>query len=351
MKPLRSRFGRPAACDERRGSPHSAAGHCRFQQSGVTLVELMVAMTLGLLVLAVVTTVFGASSANRSTLERSGRLAENASYALEVMSDEIRLAGYFGETSLVGVAWQDPDPCATAMTAQGWSRLPFNVPLPIAGYAAADAVPACLASRKPGTPVIVLHYLNIEPTALADVGGGYFVQSSKCSADASAMIYSNDKNAFTLRKLDCTTLADIRQIVSRAYYISTCSECAGDSTPTLKRAELVGDHVTVMPVVEGVENLQVEYGFDTNLDGSADVYLPTLSGNVGAADNDWSNVVSAKLYLLMRTTQTEPGYVDSTKTFDLGAAGVTRAANDGYKRLLLTSSVRLNNTAGRRESP
>jgi type IV pilus assembly protein PilW len=341
----------PGACDMCPGVVHRAAGHCRSQQSGVTLVELMVAMTLGLLVLAVVTTVFGASSANRSTLERSGRLAENASYALEVMSDEIRLAGYFGETSLVGVVWQDPNPCATTMTAQGWSRVPFNVPVPIAGYAAADAVPSCIISRKPGTPVIVLHYLNIEPTPWADVGGGYFVQTSKCPADAAAITYSNDKNAFTLRKLDCTTLADIRQIVSRAYYVSTCNECPGDSTPTLKRAELVGDRVTVMPVVEGVENLQIEYGFDTDLDGTADIYLPTLSGNAGAADNDWSNVVSAKLYMLMRTTQTEPGYVDSTKTFDLGAAGVTRAANDGYKRMLMTSSVRLNNTAGRREAP
>jgi len=317
----------------------------------MTLIELMVAMTLGLMVLAIVATVFGASSRSRSTLERSGRLSENASYALEIISDEIRLAGYYGETPLVGVNWQDPNPCLTAMNAQGWSQVPFNIPVPIAGYAAADVAPSCIASRKPGTPVIVVRYLNIEATPLAQVGGGYFIQTSKCASDATGMVYSNDKSAFILRKLDCVTIADVRQIVSRAYYVSTCSECNGDTIPTLKRAELIGDQVTVLPLVEGVENLQVEYGFDTNLDGNADIYLPTVSGTAGAADNDWTNVVSTKLYMLVRTTDVEPGYLDNTKIYDLGPGGVTSVRNDGYKRLLMTSSVRLNNTSGRRESP
>ena len=60
---------------------------------------------------------------------------------------------------------------------------------------------------------------------------------------------------------------------------------------------------------------------------------------------------AVKLYVLARSTEAEPGYVDSAKTFDLGPAGVTLPAGDPYKRVLLTSIVRLNNSSGVRESP
>ena len=46
----------------------------------------------------------------------------------------------------------------------------------------------------------------------------------------------------------------------------------------------------------------------------------------------------------------EPYYTD-TKEFDLGPAGRRAAANDGYKRMLLTSLVRPMNLAGPRETP
>ncbi len=70
----------------------------------MTLIELMVAMTLGMLVLGVVTVTFSGTSGNRAGLERGGRLAENAAYAIEVLSDEIRMAGFFSETNFTGVS-------------------------------------------------------------------------------------------------------------------------------------------------------------------------------------------------------------------------------------------------------
>src|SRR5205814_4481943 len=143
---------------------------------------------------------------------------------------------------------------------------------------------------------------------------GYFLQASKCGSDPVPWVFSSDPANFTLHKLDCATLADIREGIVRSYYVSTCNECGGfnvpsDNVPTLKRAELVGTQMTITPLVEGVENLQLFYGFDTDGDGNPDTYRATLSGVVGAADNDWSNVVSAKLYVLARATEPEPGYV------------------------------------------
>jgi len=328
-----------------------AACGCARRQFGMTLIELMVAMTLGMLVLGVVTVIFSGTSGNRANLERGGRLAENAAYAVEVLSDEVRMAGYFAETNFTGVAWQVPDPCATALIAQGWSQAPFTAPVPITGYLGNEAAPGCISDRKPGTAVVVTRRISASTTPPASATGAYFLQTSKCAADAVAWVFSNDPTSFTLHKLDCATIADIREGIVRSYYVSTCNECGSDSIPTLKRAELVGTQMTITPLVEGVENLQIVYGFDTDGDGNPDTYRANLSGVAGAADNDWSNVVAAKLYVLARSTDAEPGYVDSAKTFDLGPAGITAPAGDSYKRVLLTSIVRLNNSAGARESP
>ncbi|TMG84753.1 MAG: prepilin-type N-terminal cleavage/methylation domain-containing protein [Betaproteobacteria bacterium] len=333
--------------------PIGASAPCGWanRERGMTLIELMVAMTLGLLVLSVVTVIFSGTSGNRARLERGGRLAENAAYAVELLSDEIRMAGFFSETNFTGVTWQVPDPCAATLIAQGWSAVPFTAPVPIAGYQGSDAVPNCFTNRKAGTAVVVTRRVSADTTAPASATGAYFLQASKCASDPAGWFYSGNQAIFTLHKLDCATLADIRETVVRSYYVSTCNECGTDNVPTLKRVELVGTQMTVTPLVEGVENLQVMYGFDTDGDGNADIYRAALSGVAGAPDNDWSNVVAAKLYVLARTTDAEPGYVDSTKTFDLGPAGVTQPAGDAYKRLLLTSMVRLNNPAGVRETP
>ena len=55
--------------------------HRRSRAGGFTLVEIMVAMTLGLLVLGVTVTLFAGTSRSRTDLERSNRLAENAQFA------------------------------------------------------------------------------------------------------------------------------------------------------------------------------------------------------------------------------------------------------------------------------
>src|SRR6185369_14652038 len=87
---------------------------CRLH--GVTMVEVLVAMTVALLVLGTVSTVFLSTSRSRGSLERSARLIENGQYAMNVMRDDITQAGYYDTLTTVGLNWRLPDPCATAMS-------------------------------------------------------------------------------------------------------------------------------------------------------------------------------------------------------------------------------------------
>ena len=330
---------------------HSGDRASRRGARGTTLVEILVALALASLVIGAVALVFSATSRNRGDLERSARLLENAQYALDYLSDELRLAGYYAELSVVGVAWQAPDPCGTTVASLGWSNSPFQVPLPLVGLRPADAMPACLPHQRPGTAAFVVRRLDVDRTPPAEATGAPFLQVSKCPLDARLWVLSSNPSDFVLRNLDCATVADVRQLFVRTYYVADCDDCGSDTMPTLKRAELIGGQIVVTPLVEGIENLQLEYGFDGDGDGNPDRWLDAPDATLGVAFGDWSNVLAVRVYALVRAGDAQAGYVDTSKQFNLGPAGYTAAANDGYKRVQLSSIVRLSNAAGQRETP
>jgi type IV pilus assembly protein PilW len=331
--------------------PAGSASRSHKRQLGFTIVELLVALALAVLVLSMVAVVFAGTSRNRDDLERSSRLAENAHYGIDLLTDEIQHAGYYAEMVTASAAWQVPDPCSTTLAAQGWAYVPFTVPVPLAGYRAGDAAPACLTARKPGTAIMVVRHASIDTTLPAAASGGAFLQVSKCVLDLKTWVVSDVPADFTLHNIDCVTTADVRQLLVRTYFVATCNVCGTDTIPTLKRAELVGTAIVVTPLAEGVESVQIEYGFDADNDGKPDRFLTAPDAALGAAYGDWSNVMGVRLYALFRSTDVQPGYVDVTKRFNLGPAGFTEPAADGYRRLELSSLAVLKGPAGRREVP
>jgi type IV pilus assembly protein PilW len=317
---------------------------------GFTLIELLVAVTVSMLVLGSVALVFAGTSSSRGDVERSARLADNAHYTVALLTEELHHAGYYAELMPLGATWQVPDPCATTLAAQGWSQAPFTMPVGIAGYAAADPNLLCMADRKAGTAFAVVRRVSstVTPPAEATVGG--YLQVSKCLLDAAPFVVSHVPTDFTLRDLDCATVAEVRQLVVRTYYVAACNVCGSDTFPTLKRAEWIGGEIVVTPIAEGVENLQLEYGFDANGDGEPDKFLAQPDAALGPEYGKWANVMAARVHVLFRSTDTQFGHVD-TKQFDLGPAGVTQPAHDGYRRILLTALAIPRNPAGQRENP
>ena len=85
----------------------------RVRAAGFSLVELMVSMAIGLMLLATLLVVFANASSARGELERSSRQIENGRYAVELLSDDLRVAGYYGEVNVGALAAPAalPDPC------------------------------------------------------------------------------------------------------------------------------------------------------------------------------------------------------------------------------------------------
>jgi len=335
----------------------------RRHQAGVSLVELMISLTLGLILLAALLTVFSNSSSARAELERTSRQIENGRYAVQLVADDLRVAGFYGEFNVgsVPVPAVLIDPCST--NPADWSTA---VPLHVQGYDAGGGAPACLPiDAKPGSDVFVVRRVK---TCVAGVAGCEavtpgkpYLQASLCNSDASQYVLDIDGVvAFPLRRKDCATPAALREYMVNLYYISN-NNGSGQNVPTLTRLELTGTAFVPVPLVEGIEEINVEYGIDTNGDGQPDAYSadPTNFNYAGCGNctpgNNWANVLTVHLHVLARSVDASPGHTD-TRTYRLGlnSAGVpinVGPMNDRYRRNVFSAMVRIANAAGRRDKP
>lgn len=340
----------------------------RIRARGFSLVELMVGMAIGLVLIAGLSLLFANTSQSGNELEKSIRQIENGRYAVELLHDDLMLAGYYGEVPTDSLGMSSPDLCATGASVLGWDlTVPSapKAPLPIVGLSDSEAgALSCLPNRLAGTRAFAVHRLDTDIVAPAAMSANVvYVQTSRCVSDpaTSPFVASADTSAMTLREKNCATLSSVRKYISRIYYIASCNECGSDTVPTLKMAELRGTAMTVVPLAEGIENMVLEYGFDTTdpadatpgadaSKGVPDIFRSGLSGTAGARDNDWANVVAVRVHLLSRTTERTRGYSDADKTYALGPVSIN-GDTSGFKRRVYTNTVRITNIAGRREVP
>jgi len=188
------------------------------------------------------------------------------------------------------------------------------------------------------------------------------------------------------------TVADKRKWVSNIYYISNIAnpDQPNQVIPTLMVSQFDFASGTLaqqapLALIDGIDAFRVELGIDnisktlapvdytqavvwanptnqvlaTNRgDGSPETFVRCTTA-VPCTAAQLSNVVAVKIYVLARSRDTTPGYTD-TKTYCLGelnpdgtcpAANQIAAANDSYKRHVFSSSMRLINVSGRRETP
>ncbi len=329
-----------------------AIRHLLRHQAGMSLVELMVSIAVGLILLAGITTLIGRQSSAREELEKASREIENGRYATQLLREDIQHAGFYGEYSPVsGVAATTvpADPCnlTAGSTNSGWdtTTTPVTVPAPIYGYAAQASDPTTattcgLTNYKSNTAILVVRRTGTVPVAAASaVAGTTYLQVPQCLTTTP---FALGTSGFTLQQKDCTNLAPLHAYIVRVYYVSTCDVCGSDTIPTLKVVESTNGTKTIIPLVEGIENMEFDYGIDNDGDGAPDAYTAT------PAATDWPNVMAIRINLLARNNDLTTGYQDN-KTYSLGGAGTVGPFNDNYKRHAYSELVRVINPSARRE--
>lgn len=336
---------------------------CRTRQRGMTLVEWMVSTTIGMFLMVGLALLYVQQSGFQAELEKSSRQIENGRYALQLLRQDIELAGYNGEyAGAATLPTVMPDPCAISA-----ADLSSALALPVQGFNAPTSSLPCgiaAANHVDGTDILVLRHADLDPVTGALVAGQTYLQSG-IKANALAFVIDQASGAalpatFDLRRKDGVTAAAVRAYRVHVYYLSPCSVPANGSTcsaagtddggvsvPTLKRLELqVAGGAPVFStaaLVEGIDNLQFDYGVDSSGDGSPDSFV-----TLPATPTDWANVMAVRVHLLARNNERSQGYVD-TKRYDLGLAGTTTATGDGFKRHVFSQVVRVVNLSARRE--
>ena len=365
-------------------------------QRGLSLIELMVSITIGLLILVSLSSMFINQSRARAELDKSNRMIDNGRYSLELLSENLRLTGYYGAFGPTGSSAARYNACNIPRILSATSNLNILL-LHTEGFDAATPASQIVGlpcgftyatnsslSLKAGSDVIVIRRLETtsvtQATALND--GSVYMQVSSCQYDTVPYIIGTNPAALTLGQRNITGVdncirvagistiaapfADLRKLKTEMYFIAPNNN-PGDGIPTLKRLELTNNGAAPIfsptPLVEGIEYMQVEYGVDdplldtdgiggVGLDGVPDFYTSCSACTL----EQWSNVVSVKLHLIARNIDETKGHKD-TVTYSLGTLGTAGAAgtvgpfNDSYKRHAFTQLVRLTNPSGRRESP
>ena len=329
---------------------------------GFTLVEMMIAVTLGLIVLAALTSFFVQTSQNRRDMENNSRQIENGRYAINALRDDITLAGFYADlTQPSSTVWNTPAPCQTDPTLMGFTpaQLAPQMPVPIFVYPLGAGRPTgCTPNYLAGTDVLVVRRFNTEPTPAASATANQvYVQISECTTTGVAddpntpfFINTGGSGGLTLKAKGCGGLADVRAYHERLYYIRDYSVNVGDGIATLVRVEVENGVLNYVPLVEGIDLFFVELGVDNapaGGDGIPDVWTRCDASSPCTAA-DYTNVTGAKIHILSRNLDATPIYTDD-KTYNMGLAGMTTAYNDHYKRHAYFAQVGMPNRSGSRE--
>ncbi|KZK69250.1 pilus assembly protein PilW [Shewanella baltica] len=317
-------------------------------QKGMSLVELMVAMVIGLFLTTGVFAMFGMSSSNVTTTSQYNQLQENGRVALAILERDLSQLGFMGDITgtdfVIGSNATISLGTAVANDCIGDGinnlSLPNNQPAHFRrlwGYENVSSGPSftCLTDVKINTDVIQIKRLVGPSVEAKDIKStNYYV-----SATSSEAVFFSGAGAVPILKN-----ARIWEFQHHIYYIKDDA----DGIPILRRRTLTtGNGMSNEDqLVEGIENMRILYGFDNDGDDTPDTFLSADEVTSLMWDNqEFQRLVALKVYLLVRSTQEDKSYVNVTK-YRLGDKDTNAkipVKEDHFRRKVLSTTVVLEN--------
>jgi len=363
---------------------------CGNQQRGLSLVELLISMVIGMAVIAGSLQVVVSSKDSFVDQEEMVFIQTNARYALDLISKDIRMAGY------MGCATQNSMQSANSIDNDEGGFISLHGLEGFEGGVNTNTFPTAIkSSATTGTDAILVRHASTSreldvkshnaASAVIHVWGqhdfakgstlmiadstcrnvGIFQVSGPNSIPANHINHntgSGTNNCTKIIKGDfvCTSSckatscggygkatgaygpgSKIMEFSSHAYFIADSTVMPG--IPALKRQVFNADGTPGTATEElalGVEDLEILYGVDSDSNGSIDSYLSAtnmdLDSSGGISDDEWDQVLSVKISMVFRSNKPVLTTAES-KTL----AGVTY--NDKYVRQLVNATVRIRN--------
>ncbi|KGK42839.1 hypothetical protein LH51_04225 [Nitrincola sp. A-D6] len=287
--------------------------------------ELMIAMVLGLLILAGVIQVFASTQQAYRTQEAMSRIQESGRYATEVLSRNIRQAGYKGGCAtnidiniLLDETHSDYDSAIHTLGTglEGWNNGSGTYAASMGGYIPnTDVLLVKHAATLSGVTAKDHTNANASAIPLTDTSNIEQGQIIMVAEEDACDIFqnSNDANAKSLNRASpggmvpgnkspaasnlfskaYTSNMRIMLFQSDLYYIGASID---PNNTALRRIRFGGSGAAVdEELVDNIIDMQIRYGVDTNDDRRVDNYV--TANNVA----DWDDVVAVRVSLLARS--------------------------------------------------
>jgi type IV pilus assembly protein PilW len=266
------------------------------RERGMTLVELMVAMAIGLFLIGGALTMLAQSRSTYRASDSLARLQENARFALDTLEPDVRLVRYWGRTSEplgIAVPAAMVVECNDGNDVRAWA-LDLGTAIDAQDDDYNLPCPAFRDAARTGSDVLILRHASGEAAAadagqiqvISRLGGGELVN------DGSGAVAPGEA---------------LHDVVVNAYYVS--DESAFETgQAALRRLTLVkGGTLRDEEVIAGIENLQVQFGLDSNNDGAVERYVDAAN----PALTPDARIAAVRLWMLVAVPADDPAFSDS----------------------------------------
>jgi len=335
---------------------------------GLSLIELLVAIALGGILMGGAITLFINNRAAYEITNDMARLQESARFALHMMTEDLRMAGYVGcvndftkVNDNTGIAEGELASFAHAIEgyesgAAAWAPsghvggAPFLADsdgITVRYFDGDRSRTGTLVDNEvinqspqdanPTNPVIIVRTPTFTPTvgqlfSVADCGATDVFTVTATGTDAGTGSPTLTANALQ-RSYESLNRAMVAPAVGVRYHVDTnpagqpalFRTVADDTDPTVEIAE---------ELVDGVQSLQILYGVDSDQDGLPNAFISAGESIADPNDNtrtvelldrnDYLSVVAVKIALLM-TTVDAFGNTPDDQVYDVGDERFCRA--------------------------
>ncbi len=327
---------------------HTAGERARAAR-GFSLVEMLVAMLLGIILMSAVVQIFVGSKQVYRTREQVATLTDNGRFALELMQREIRMAGYSGCRTLGSLP-----PNVVAKNPPNFSEVKDG----IQGFNAGSGwTNPTSTTRVSGTDVLVITRASGGGVPLteemADRSSDIKVSSTtSVFSDNDVLLLSDCEAVDLLRASSVTesggtytikhsTASNTTDLLSKAYVGNAMVMTMG-STTFFVGTNAGGEgslymipfgETSAVELVAGVQDMQILYAEDTDGDRQPDDYVDA------ATVSDWADVLGVNVGLLLHTTD---NVVPEPQTLNFNGANAN-PSSDKRLRTAFWSAVALRN--------
>lgn len=340
---------------------------------GFSLVDLIIALCLGIMLIAGAGQLFLSANKTYRMQDQLIRIQENARMALDLLIQDIRMSAYTGCPASVDLGnalhTSDPERLWMAHFDKGILGIP-------SGSKVQNDIDAKALSEA-----VIVHRLDWEKS-MTVVGQSSseakFTLASKHDfnqGDLLGLVAKNCKqvnvfisnyhtkgsivgygaidsggltNCTKLYRGDFTCMDNqkglgsanhdfslLMPVLTTAYYVRE-----NNRLPTLYRKRagetISGKKLAAEALVEGIENLSIRYGYDSDHDGIVNQYLK--ADQIQSYSHDWKHVMSVRIELLARSL-----IEISSNPQDYFFSGIKIIPSDHYIRRVLVATVRLRN--------